>query len=222
MSGPPTDIEASALWVTINTLPRPHKIVDFPRLFPDTDKPIGKLAIWPLTQEEQMICNAEADRFTKQIMKESQKKDEQNLGYEHTFVNDSAIQVLFRACRNHEDVKKTAFPSTKEMRSKLTADEVGALFRMYMTVQLELGPISTRMSEPEMRAWIERLKEGGSAFPFDLLSWELQRMLLTFMASELVSFWTDTSSVGSPPESTPSDDDVLNTPDELEPIDAPE
>ena len=55
------------------------------------------------------------------------------------------------------------------------------------------------MSTEEREAWILRLQEGGSAFPFDSLSWEQQRTLVTSMASQLVSCWMAMCSLGSPP-----------------------
>jgi hypothetical protein len=204
MPGPPENVEPNALWLALTAVPRPHRVVDLPRVFPGTGKSVGQVAIWPLTQEEQMICTAEADRFVKQVMKEAQKKDEENLGYRHMFSNENAVQILFRACRDAsnppESLKLNAFPSTKGMRHELTADEISTLFEMYITVQLEVGPIVAYQTADEMEAWIRRIEEGGSTLPFDLLAPLAQKRLLTFMASQLVSFWTATSSAGSPPD----------------------
>lgn len=223
MAGPPDNIEPSALWLALTAVPRPHRVVDLPRAFPATGKPVGQIAIWPLTQEEQMICTAEADRFVKQVLKDSQKKDEANLGYAHLFSNENAVQILFRACRDAsnapDSLKLTAFPSTKGMRQEFTADEISTLFEMYITVQLEVGPIVAYQTEDEMEAWIRRIEEGGSALPFDLLAPLAQKRLLTFMASQLVSFWTATSSAGSPPES--GDVDPTEAPPEGDPITVP-
>jgi len=198
--GPPEDVPATALWLALTAIPRPHKLVDFPRRLPGTEESVGQVAMWPLTQEEQMACSAEADRFTKKLLKDGQKKDEANLGYETMFSNEVAVQILYRACRDATDLERPAFPSPSQLRQALTADEVGALFKHYLTVQLELGPIVAHLSDEEMEAWVKRIGEGGSAFPFDLLSWEMQRALVLFMASRLTSSPTDTLSAGSPPE----------------------
>ncbi len=204
MAGPPDNLEASELWLALTQLPRPHKLVDIPRCFPGTDTPVGQVAIWPLSQEEQMAVNAEADRFTKKLLQDPQKRDEANLGYQHTFANEVAVQILSRVCRDANDLTKPAFPSPKQMRQHLTADEVGVMFQQYLTVQLELGPIVAEMSDKEMEGWVKRIASGGSAFPFDSLSWEMQQKLVLFMASRLASYWTDTSSVGSQPEEQPT------------------
>lgn len=227
-----TERDPTALWLALTKIPRPHKVVDFPRNDPETGKPVGQIAIWPLTQEEQMVCNAEADRYAKALLKDAQQKGEANFGYEHTFGNESAIQILFRACRDPQDLNRAAFPSTTLMRRKLSADEVSALFNLYLVVQVELGPIVRNMSPEELEALVRRIAEGGSAFPFSLLSLETQVTLLRFMASKLVSFWTATTSPGSPqgeqPSKRPSGDEadiepvVVPSEDELEPIVPPE
>ncbi len=113
------------------------------------------------------------------------------------------MQVLYRACKSPEDINKSAFPSPKQMRELLTTDEIGVLFNQYCTVQSELGPIRAHMSKEEMDAMVLRLQEGGSAFPFDTLSWEQQRTLVLSLASQVVSCWTAISSAGLPLEVTP-------------------
>lgn len=216
MAGPPENIEPNELWAALTALPRPHRLVDVPRYLPGTRESVGQVAVWPLTQEEQMACNAEADRFTKELLKDPQKKDEANLGYHHTFSNETAVQVLWRACRDPKNLERSAFPSPKMLRSQLTADEAGVLYHSYLTVQSEVGPIVAYMTPEEMEAWIRRIEEGGSALPFELLSWDQQRSLVVFMASQLVSYWTAMSSAGLPPDdsSTRTDHDSPSPQDE--------
>lgn len=197
--GPSKDIPASTLWLKLQELPRPTKIVDFPR-FDESGKPIGQLAMRILTQEEQMICSAAAEEFTKKHLKDG-KKDE--LGYERLYADSVCVEVLYRACRDADDVTRPAFPTPKSIRESLSTEECAKLFEHYMTIQLELGPTIATMSEQQMEAWIDRLVEGGSAFPFDLLSSELQKIVLMYMAFRLRSSPTDKSSAGSQPaEST--------------------
>jgi len=194
----PEKLEPSALWLALTALPRPSRTMPLPRLKPGTDEPIGEVLVWPLTQEEQMAANAAADKFTKELLKDPQKKDEANLGYHHTYSNEVAIQVLFRACRDAENEKRPAFPSPSLMREKFSTDEIGVLFHGYCTIQSELGPIRAHMTNEEMEAMILRIAEGGSAFPFDSCSWEQQRTLVLSMASRLANCWTAMSSAGLP------------------------
>lgn len=200
MSAEQKELDASDLWLALTALPRPHKLVPFPRNLPGTNTPVGEIAIWPLTQEEQMAANAEADRFTKKLLKDPQQKDQANLGYHHTYSNEVAVQVLFRACRDAKNLERAAFPSPTLMRQRLSTDEIGVLFNQYCTVASEIGPIVAYMSKEERESMIVRLADGGSAFPFDSLSWEQQRDLVSFMASQLLSCWTAMCSLGSPPD----------------------
>jgi hypothetical protein len=196
------ELPPSELWLALTALPRPTREVPIPRNIPGTDTPVGTLVMWPLTQEEQMAANAEADRWTKTLLKDPQKKDEANLGYQHTYTNEVAVQVLYRACRDVTNIDRPAFPSPKMMREKLSTDEIGVLFSTYCTVQAELGPIRAEMSKEEADALILRLAEGGSAFPLDSLSWEQQRTLALSMACRLVACWTVISSAGLQPDAS--------------------
>lgn len=195
-------LEPTALWLALTAIPRPSQKVPLPRKIPGTDEPCGFILLWPLTQEEQMAANAEADRYTKQLLKDPQRKDEANLGYHHTYTNEVAVQVLFRAARDPENIERPAFPSPGLIRQKLTTDEIGVLFSNYCTVQAELGPIRAQMTKEEADALILRLAEGGSAFPLDSYSWDSQRHLAVSMASRLVACWTAMCSLGSPPDAS--------------------
>lgn len=202
MAGPPKDIPASQLWLKLQTLPRPFKLVDFPRQGSD-GQPVGQLAIRILTQEEQMICTAAAEEFVRKHIKDG-KKDE--LGYERLFSDAVSVEVLYRACRDADDPERPAFPTPKQIREQLTTEECGKLFEYYLTVQLELGPTVISMSDEEMEAWIDRLAEGGSAYPLDSVSSDRQKILFLYMAFQLRSSRMGTASVGSPPEeSLPKD-----------------
>lgn len=196
---PPQNIPASTLWAKLQEMPRPHKVVDFPRNTPD-GKPAGQIAIFVLTQEEQMICAAAAEKFAKEKLKDGRKEE---IGYETIYANEAVVQTLFRACKDSENVNASAFPTPEWMRKNLTSDECSILFERYVTTQFELGPIVSRLSEEELNAWVDRLAEGGlAASPFILLSPETQRVLAHFMASQIVESRKAKSSAGSPDEST--------------------
>ena len=161
-----------------------------------------------LTQEEQMICTAAAEAVVRKHLKDG-KKDE--LGYETLFSDAVCLEVLYRACRDADDPTRTAFPTPKKLQETLTTEECGALFKHYLTIQVELGPTVVTMTDEDMEGWIDRLVEGGSGFPLDLLPSAQQKMLSLYMAFQLRSSQTDTSSAGSlPEESTPSDSPPLD------------
>lgn len=194
MSGPSKNIEPSQLWLKLSSLERPFKLIDFPR-HDEGGNPVGQLAMRVLTQEEQMSCTAAAEDFCKKHLKDG-KKDE--LGYERMFSDAVCVEVLFRACRDADDPNRLAFPAPSSLREKLTTEECAKLFEHYLTIQVELGPLVITMSDDEMESWITRLAEGGSAFPFDLLSSDLQRVVLLHMAYQLRSSQTDNISAGEP------------------------
>ncbi len=194
-------IPPSAVWVALTAVPRPTRTIPIPRLDPETGESVGEIVMWPLKQEELMAANAEADRWAKQILRDPQKREEANLGYQSIFSNEVSIQILFRACRDATgapDFKRPAFPSPAHIRAEFTTDETGVLFNNYCTVQSELGPIIAYLEDGEYEALVLRLVEGGSAFPFDSLSWEAQRALVRFLVSRLTSCWTAMFSAGLP------------------------
>lgn len=191
-------LEPSELWRALTALPRPTREMPLPIFKPGTEESIGSVLVWPLTQEEQMAANAAADKFTKELLKDPQKKDEANLGYHHTYTNEVAVQVLYRACRDPNDEKRPAFPSPGLMRQKFSTDQIGVMFHSFCTIQSELGPIRAHLTKEETEALLFRLVEGGSAFPFDSCSWEQQRTLVLSTASQLVSCWMAMFSAGLP------------------------
>lgn len=204
MSEEEQPLTPSEVWSAIIALPWPSRTVPFPRNKPD-GTPVGELAIKVLTQEEQMACAANADRFAKKLLKETPKTDEASLGYEDVYKNAAACEVLFRCCRQKDDVKRPLFPAVDAIRRNLSADEIGVLMNHYFSVRYELGPIVAKMTEEEMDLWVKKLIEGGSKFPLDSLSSEAANQLLLFLGSHRYSSLTATSSPGSPlpePETT--------------------
>lgn len=200
---PPTNIPAKELWVKLQELPRPSQVVDLPQRTPDGE-PVGQVALWVLKQEEHLICTAETEKFVRHHLKEAKRGD---IGYDDMFANEMAVQILFRACRDVADLKKTAFQTPKQVRELFTTDECGLLFRNYLTIELEFGPLVTQMTDADMQAWIDKIAKGGSAFPFDSIHSDLQKILLLSMARRLQSSSTDTSFAGSLPETTSSADE---------------
>lgn len=149
-----------------------------------------------------MICTAAAEDVVRKHMKDG-RKDE--LGYERLFTDALCVEVLFRACRDADAPERPAFPTPSSLQKMLTTEECGKLFEHYLTIQLELGPTVVTMSDDELEKWIDRLVEGGSAYPFDLLSSDLQKLLLLHMAFRLRSSPMAKSSAGLPQEeSSPS------------------
>lgn len=210
MAGPPNNIPASDLWIKLSSLERPNKLVDFPR-FGEDGEPIGQVRIQVLTQLEQAACTKAAEELARKHLKEAKQGD---IGYERLFSDAFCVEVLWRACRNPDKIMYPAFPTPNDMRDKMTTDQCAMLFEHYLTVQHEFGPTALSMSGDDVEAWIDRLAEAGSAFPFSRLSSEMQQVLVLHMAFALRPLLKDSASSGSPqtdgstePE-TPNDEHV--------------
>lgn len=197
-NGPPNGVPADELWARITSVPRPSRLVDIPRNDVNGN-PVGQVLMQVLSQAEQNMCAANAEEFAKKRMKLAYSREEQNIGYEDVYRNEAATQVICMAARSKEDPRVQAFPSADKMRVAFTSDEIAVLLQSYMMVQRELGPIVSRMSPEEMDAWIEKLQEGGAAFPLVLLSSEAKNDLVMHLVSRLSDSSTDTSSPGSQP-----------------------
>lgn len=196
-NGPP-EMEMGELFRQLTQLPRPSKVVPFPRKDPITKEWIGGVAIWPLTQSELMSARAAADAYAKKLLKDQQKTGEDNRGYEDIYKDAATVEVLCRACRNPKNLKEPAFPSPKLARETLLADEWTVLSRAYLQIQRELGPIVDFMTAEEMNAWLVRLREEGSRFPLALLASEQLEDLVMHSASLAHASLTAKSSSGSP------------------------
>ena len=206
------------IWVSIIKMPRPHQLVDFPRMNAQGE-PVARISMTVLTQEEQITASLDTDRFTKRVMKEMPRADEAKRCYDDIYNNRAALEILHRACRSVENFAMPFFPSPNEMATHLTPDEVGVLFRSYLLVQDDVGPIISRLSQEEVEAWIKRLREAGSKAPLALLSLGALSDLAYSMACLSENFATDTTSPGSlleKPTST-QPDDVTPAVDAVEP-----
>lgn len=188
------------LWALLCEMPRPSKLVDFPRKTPEGE-PIGQVAIWVLTQEEQSAAAAAAQNLTQKLVKDAPKREDARQGYDDVYANVAAAELLFRACRKAGNLTTPAFPSPEMLRTKLTVDEVGVLLNHYYTVQADLGPIVAHMSQEEMDALVEKIAVSGERFPLDSCSAALLRILAFTLACRLHVLQTAKSSSGSPPAS---------------------
>ncbi|MRG98209.1 hypothetical protein [Polyangium spumosum] len=203
---PPTGISTAQLWAEITQSPRPHRLVDFPRLI---DGETIQVAMWVMTQEESFLANLESEKYVRKMLKEHLKEvpksDEMAEGYNRIFELRASIEILWRVCRDPADVSKSFFRSKEEIGKYLTPDEIGVLMKEYNVVRTDLGPIVTTMSDAEVEAWIERLASAESAFPLAFMSWEGVTQLVTSMARRLVPSPTGSDSPSGQPDESESE-----------------
>lgn len=197
--GPPEKLRGQ-LFTLLTQTPRPHRVFDVPRKMPGTSEPVGKVAMWPLTQSELMLCRSAAHEYTLGIIRTKPREGEpQSQAYAEIYRDACTIEVLCRACREADDLREPAFPSPKLVRETLTADECTILSRHYLQMQSEVGPIVDLMTVEEMDAWLTRLAEDGKRYPLALLASEQLEELLLHSASRLRNALTAITSSGSPP-----------------------
>ena len=197
-----TEIPPSELWLKFTSQKRPFKEVDFPRKDPSTGEPIGKLAMWPLTQGEIIVAQSTALAFAQELTK---KTPELSQRIEGTAVYNNAVacEILFRCCRRIENPDLPVFPTAAEVRHQqrgLTSDECAVLMNSYEFVQLELGPIAAFMTDIEREALIKRLQEGGSAIPLASLSLAQWSDLTLYLVAQLSKSRIGSALPGSPPD----------------------
>lgn len=216
-SAPPTTISAVDLWTRLAQSTRPFRVVDFPRTDADTGAPIGKLAIVVLTQAEIMTCHAAAEGYAQEMLKRPELRQSGSLGYEDLYRDAKVCEMLTRACRRVDENGKVLpiplFATAKDLRNQLVPNEIAVLISAYIDWQQESGPIVGSMTQDEMDAWLELLKEGGSRLPLARLSSEARTDLLMRSVSLLRTSSTASTSSGSPPEaSSPSTDETAEPP----------
>lgn len=198
------------LFAELSAMPRPHRVVDFPRKHPVTGEPVGQVALWPLTQTEQIHSAIAADKLIREHFQGIDAN--RTLGYEASYSNAVCVEILWRACRNPRDLDRPAFPSAKDLRSVVTPDEAGLLFEAYLEMVNDIGPIIATMTRGDLDAWIQRLLVGGQQIdPLASFSSGMLRVLVRALAERLRNSTTDTSSVGLPLASF--DDDTLEPTD---------
>lgn len=206
MAMPPADIPPNELWLQITQMPRPFRVVDFPREDPVTGKPVAQLAMMLLTQQEAMTCQLAAEKFARAHMKDDMPREsEARDGYQDLYRNAAAVEVLFRSCKRLEDVKLPFFPSPELMRKNLSQDEIGVLSMSYNRVRAELGPYVTELTKEQLDAWLKVLSQGGNADFLDFLSSEAKSELIVHLASHLSSYTMSSTSLGEQLETSTSE-----------------
>ena len=177
---PPKDTEPSELFAKLLEMPRPTEVIDFPR----TDaqgNPVGQVRIQILTSLEHDKARELAHGALK---KRGIDKDDMSAPAIREVLGDAiAKELIAMACLGERDYAKDGeapiyqrvFRGSRDVDA-LGADEILVLFNAYQLVQNKYGPFERNLSDSDVDAWIERLGEGGSAFP--LLNLALPQLVL--------------------------------------------
>jgi hypothetical protein len=209
---PPDNIEPADLWAQICKKERAYKVIDSPLTLADGSK--VPIAMQVLTQQECAVATIEAENFTKKALKNkdnSLSKDEMNNGYDTIYENRAMIEILFEACRTavpEVNLGKKFFSTKESMARNLTTDQLAVLFREYVIVQQELGPIVSQMEQYELEAWIEKLVNGGSCYPLASLTSVAVNQLTMYMANLSWNYLMANTSVSLPLEKSLSEEEL--------------
>ena len=200
MAGPPNDVPPNELWLKIVAQPRPHDVVDFPRLDAESHEPMGKVAIWVLTQLEILQAQEAAGKWVREKLKVDGGGRNDDHAYHEIYNNELAVQLLARCCRRVENLKLPFFPSAREARDALSQDEIASLYNAYLLTRVKLGPLQSELSVDEMDAWLDTLEKGGATTGLHFFSLAALIDLLKASVARTLILRTDASSRGSPHE----------------------
>lgn len=188
------------LFAELIKAPRPHVTVDFPRNDKDGN-PLCKIALVVLNNNESLDAKATAHREVMRRLKDDSNKVPP--GFESLYEDILAIELLFRAARNPEDIGMRFFPKETSL-GLLSNDELGVLVNHYNMLVATSGPVIVNMTEDEMESYISKITEAGATGSFFLNSLSLDELKAfgTYMAHRLYKQRTDNASPGSPLDDT--------------------
>lgn len=199
-------------WALIGAVPRPSKVVPFPRNGAD-GKPVCDVRIVLLTQLESMAAIADAEAATKKQLREaldaagvespSDKKKVESGSKAATELYELAAQaeILWRCCKHPDDPKMIApfFRRKSDVLSELWPDEVAVLANEYAIFRSVAGPqVSMAATEEEFNKLVDAIAEGGERYPFGKLSWGALIQSLTLLARQSRDARRANSSSGTP------------------------
>lgn len=162
--------EPSQLLVRLMDSRRPNELLPFPRL-DDDGKPLFSYRMQILTQAELDEARANAERYTREKLKETQKITDEQVAsvrreaWSEIYEDAKCVELLYLACRDPEDVTKPLFVAPRQIRTLITRDEAAAMFAAYEATQYRFGPQWRMLSDEECEKLIGKLEEGASAYP---------------------------------------------------------
>ncbi len=200
MSKPPEDIPPSELFLKLCE-PRPSEVIDFPRKDRDGNY-VGKCRIQVLKSEDHDRARIVAQKKLKAKVagfgiEALDSKDMESPAVREVLGDIVAHELLtmavlsdkasFEETEENAAVYARVFRDSSQISKVLSADETLALYNAYMLVQHKYGPFERTIgSDEELDDWVNRLAEGGSAFPLLALT-SPQLAELTLSLAERIS-----------------------------------
>lgn len=223
------------------------QLVDFPlnrTVVGVSGKPIQKIRMCILKARQKIQAKGEAGRIIREQFKADFGRaptadDLSAFDIQRQFDDILACEILVRACRSEKRINSEGSPAVYGalfensgwLMDNLTSDELGILFQLYMTTEIEVGAREQVLDDDPivLKRWVEKCKRGLWALgPLQVLaSLDLAELvlgfaktvarlescgfpildpqyvsLLTSLSSQSEISDTDTSSSGEQPESS--------------------
>jgi hypothetical protein len=201
LSKPPEDVPASELFLKLCE-PRPSEVIDFPRKDRNGNY-VGKCRIQVLKAEDHDRARIIAQKALKAKVagfgiEALDQRDMESPAVREVLGDLTAHEILsmavleekpaFEETEERAAVYARVFPNTATIPRTLTADETLALYNAYMLVQHKYGPFErTINSDEELDDWVNRLEEGGAAFPLLALTSPQLAELTSSLAARISS-----------------------------------
>lgn len=212
--GPPANVPPTELFRKLMDSRRPHEVMPWIRNDED-GKPLGEFAMIVLTQEEQDNCVANAENYVTrkfdQRYKGTDGKPNQE-AWREMFETACAVELVYCACKDKDDLSKPLFLSPDDIRQYLTVDEIAMLVNSYEVLQRKFGPMWRELTDEEIDCWIDTLAKGAACYPLGGLSAGQLAQLTVSLARRLQRLLTDNSSLGSQSDDAPNDSESNSTP----------
>lgn len=181
---------------------RPHERMDWVRKDED-GKPLGTFVMQVLSASEVERAKGDAEKHVRGLLTTvndadtSGAKAVNQAAWEDMYQSALAVELLYHACRDADDVRKTLFRTPDDIRDYMTSDEIAQLYDAYDGLQHRVGPLFRLLSDEELEWWIKTLEEGADKLPFGQLSHAALVQLIVSLGSLLRSLRIGTSSPGS-------------------------
>lgn len=201
-AGPPADVPAGELLRKLMDSALPSEVIPWPRDGED-GKPIGQVAIRILTQDELDKCAANAERYVRNLLNSGIKDKSQGservnqAAWAELFETAKAVELLYIACRKHDDLGTPLFRTPADIREFATPNEITHVLNAYMQLQFRFGPLWRLLTEEECDEWIRMLEAGADEYPLAQLSPGQLRLLVTSLVSRYGSLAMGKFSDGS-------------------------
>ena len=157
---PPKDISPQELWSKIIELPRPTKIINFPRKNENGEFDC-QLKLMILTFEDFINSRLNIEKYISSKINEL-NIDSSELNTIKNTLNQSRYisEILFKTCRDIDDISKPFFPNLDLVDKLISPEESIILFSEFAEFQSKFAPIG--LNQDENVAWIDKLIIGGS------------------------------------------------------------